>query len=125
MFYGLSEKLSFYQKTLGLFVALGPVTRLDHCSADLLTKIANVNIVTEAIKKLHIYEMFPYDKKGSAIFSSLCSVLPQICDFSLSLISDSDPTLNNVDRIDEFMAHYPCGTSFKAIDHYGQIMRSK
>ncbi len=54
----------------------------------------------------------------------ICGVIPAICDFGINIGADEDMSLNDLDRVQVYMGHYPSGTSVKSLAHYGQIIAS-
>lgn len=124
MLYALTtDRLPFLQKSLNVFVALAPVAKLKHSPSTLLKGIASQTLAIDIIKSLGLSELFPANYLQNALMSKFCVALPSVCGVSLNQISDGDPTVNDNDVLATWLAHFPSGTSFKSLDHFGQIIR--
>lgn len=49
---------------------------------------------------------------------------PYICERVVQFIGDSNITNFNRNRLDVYLANYPCGASSKSLEHYAQSIRS-
>lgn len=124
MFAALSNpKLQqFFQDTIETFIALAPVARVGNLKSKLLS-------FAEAVKPdiLFSEEVFPANEGRAKEFGIWVNkVFPKMSNYFLDLISDDNSyTVNNQKRIPVFLSHYPSGTSFKAIQHFSQNMKSR
>jgi lysosomal acid lipase/cholesteryl ester hydrolase len=123
MFYALSHNEDYFANKVSLFIALGPVTQMNDASSDLIYFIAkNDAWIIETCEIFGIYDMFPANWITTGAMRLICGVIPELCNFGAYLICDEDASLDTQDRLDDYMGHFPSGTSLKCLDHYGQIM---
>mmetsp|Transcript_19193 Transcript_19193/g.18335 ORF Transcript_19193/g.18335 Transcript_19193/m.18335 type:complete len:144 (+) Transcript_19193:86-517(+) len=123
MFVALSENENYYKDRVSIFIALGPVLRLTNCRSELLTLIGNNDeLILDFCETFGIYEFFPANWIDNALFKLVCGVLPPICELGVYIICDEDVSLDNSDRLNVYMSHFPSGTSLKCLDHYAQLM---
>lgn len=126
MFYALAHNEDYFASKVSLFLAFGPVLALSHASSDLLYFVArNDQLILDTCELFGIYDMFPANWLDTGAMRLICGVIPPLCDFGAYLICDEDVNLDDKDRLDDYMGHFPSGTSLKCLDHYGQIMTSK
>ena len=122
MFYALVENEEYYKDKVSIFIALGPVVRLSYCRSELLTIVANNDaLLKDFCEAFGIYEFFPASWLDSTLFKLICGVLPPICELGVKLICDEDVSLDDSDRLNVYMSHFPSGTSLKCLDHFGQL----
>lgn len=65
-----------------------------------------------------VYDILESTDKTSKIGAVTCHYIPDICAFGLKAVSDLHPELDNVDRMDVVMGHYPAGTSIWDAVHF-------
>lgn len=107
---------------VNLFVALSPVTFMEHQSSFLL------KIVTDLHIGALVEAAFPYgflDYKSLATVAQLfCKLtLGALCKITVDLICGQS-SLDNPKAITNMTAHFPSGTSVKALAHYEQEILS-
>lgn len=56
---------------------------------------------------------------------ALCKVDRMTCVAGLTLISEMNNTVNNLDRLPVIMAHFPSGSSTKNFMHFQQFVRTE
>lgn len=126
MFYALATNEDFFANKVSVFVALGPVLTLTHCKSTLLWLVANnYNLFADTCQILGIYEFFPANWLTTGAFRLICGTIPAICQLGAYLIVDEDTTLDDADRLQVYLGHFPSGTSLKCLEHYAQIIQSK
>jgi len=126
LFYGLSHNESYYAERISVFLAMGPVLELTHCQSDLLDFIAhNDALIIDTCELFGIYDMFPANWLTTGAMRLMCGIIPEICDFGVYLICDEDTDLDDTDRLNIYMGHFPSGTSLMCLDHYGQIINAE
>lgn len=54
-----------------------------------------------------------------------CSTFAKVCGDIMTQIMDGDPTLDNYQRYDVLIGHYPAGTSVMNVAHWKQLMDNK
>ena len=111
MFYALSAHPDYWQERLNLFVALAPVTSLHNTGSGMLKILSKFETELNAVSSLlHVYSIF---EPGAASFvtSEFCKFLPSVCNEIQLFFSSTDPTLDDQDRFQVYMGHYPSGAS--------------
>ena len=97
MFYGLAENQDFWKERLNLYVALAPVTRLDHAKSELIVFFSKFyKEIQSAAKLLHVWDIL-----GSpAHYASklICTVIPDLCLIGERFLITQDPSLDDKDR---------------------------
>jgi hypothetical protein len=126
MFYALAKNENYYASKVSVFVALGPVMKLDHCRSSLLEFVAyNDALLVDTCNTLGIYEFFPANYLETGAFRLICGTIPALCRFGVYLVADEDTTLDNADRLNVYLAHFPAGTSLRCLNHYAQVIKAK
>ena len=123
MFYALSAHEEFWKERLNLFVALAPVTRLDHTSSRLLKYLAPLGGHLETVLgAVGIHSLFgPVSNGGVKV---ACRFFPGLCKFGEGLLITQNPQLDNEERFQVYMAHFPAGASVRSLTHYSQMINS-
>ena len=121
---GMMDNLSFYQNTVEVFVMLGPSTILNHTENRMFLALANNDVYIDTMKSLRFSEILPRNQISSLFYTVVCQAIPMFCELALDQLGEDDKYYNN-DRIDEFFAHFPSGTSLKNLEHFTQIIESK
>ena len=124
MFYAVSAHQEFWKERLNLWIALAPVTKLDHTKSDLFLLFAQfTSIIQEAANLLHVWSIL--GGPSNAASKLICGTIPDICLFGESFLITQDPSLDDKDRFAVYMSHFPAGASVQSLVHYGQIINSK
>lgn len=55
----------------------------------------------------------------------VCAILPNFCDTMAEGMSPFDSAVDNLDRLDVYDSHNPCGAGWRNMVHYAQIIKSK
>jgi lysosomal acid lipase/cholesteryl ester hydrolase len=119
MFYGLAKNEDFFDQRVSIFIALGPVMKLDHCKSSLLSFVAhNSALLIDTCSLLGIYEFFPANWIDTGAMRLLCGTIPALCQFGVYLVADEDTSLDNSDRLNVYLGHFPSGTSLRCLNHY-------
>lgn len=125
MFYGLSHQGDFWKERLNLYVALAPVTNLAHTTSELFVNLSQVEKeLQDILYAFHIYSVLG-DSVTSAAMKVTCGLVPEFCQFAEGFLITSDPSLDNEERFQVYMAHFPTGASIQSLIHYAQIIKSK
>ena len=110
MFSAMSFNQTYWESRLNLFVALAPVTALWHTQSDLFKYGSQLEpeIATLAsdLKVWHILGNLAGD--GTHI---LCGELPKLCRFAEGFLITQNPKLDNLERFQVYMGHFPAGAS--------------
>ena len=122
LFSALSTNITYYNSKINGFVALGPVTNIKYTSSFLLS--LTIKFHTENVAKLlGINEILRGPEDSDSIIGYLCKYFTSLCKGVLSLIADSHPDDDDMNKFVDYMGHFPSGTSLKALIHYAQIFR--
>ena len=120
IFYGLSfEKARYFASKINLFVALAPLTRVDHVEPWLLQFMAShADTVKYISDKLGWYEIgATWAREG---FKTVCGLTPSLCKYTESFFLTHNTELDDPDRFQVYMGHVPGGTSVRAYQHLAQ-----
>mmetsp|Transcript_18890 Transcript_18890/g.16737 ORF Transcript_18890/g.16737 Transcript_18890/m.16737 type:complete len:387 (+) Transcript_18890:34-1194(+) len=121
----MSENPKWYEERVNLLAALGPVSKLDNIKTVLLKTLGANGLAIGLIKLLGIQEFFSPNFSNQLWFKHTCGIFPQFCEFSTSIISDGDTSVDDLAAMRVYYGHYPAGISVKSLDHTLQIYRSK
>jgi lysosomal acid lipase/cholesteryl ester hydrolase len=125
LFYGLAHNEDYFADKISVFLAFGPVLQLTHCKSDLLYFFAQHDtLIIDTCELFGIYEFFPANWIDTTFMKLMCGVIPELCEFGIYLICDEDVDLDDSTRLNDYMGHFPSGTSLKSLDHYGQLIQS-
>jgi pimeloyl-ACP methyl ester carboxylesterase len=110
MFSAMSFNQTYWESRLNLFVALAPVTALWHTQSELFKygSLLEPEIATLAsdLKVWHILG----DLAGDGTYI-LCGELPKLCRFAEGFLITQNPKLDNLERFQVYMGHFPAGAS--------------
>ena len=101
IFYGLanSPHKDFFAAKLNLFIALAPVTKMDHLESKLLTSIDFLtNTIVWASNTLGIYEVFG-DMATRELEKFVCGMVPFVCKLGVGFINDTNMDQDDPDRL--------------------------
>ena len=122
MFYALSAHPDYWKEKLGLFVALAPVTSLKNTPNELMKVAQNFKSEIQlATNLLHLYVILQ-EGLASFITSEFCSYVPTVCAALQIFVTSTDPTLDDKDRFQVYMGHFPSGASIQSMMHYAQLI---
>ena len=124
MFYAISDNQEFWKERLNLWVALAPVTKLDHCKSLLMQELSKFeSLVESTLNFLHVYDLL--GGPASAGTKIACGTFPWICQFGEGFLITQNPTLDDPERFQVYMGHFPAGASTQSLMHYAQMLKSK
>ena len=117
MFYALQAEPAYWASKLNLFVALAPVTRLQNTTSALFKYSAKaVKPIQAAFDFAHIWSVMG---QGSAAATKVaCGLVPSFCQLMEGFLITHDPSLDDEDRFQVYMGHFPAGASVQSIVHY-------
>jgi len=72
---------------------------------------------------IHVYHLL--DGFQSAATKAACGLFPKFCQFAEGFLITKDPSLDDPDRFQVYMGHFPAGASLQSLVHYGQMIRDK
>ena len=114
-----------YLKTkIKLFIALGPVAKIQHMTSKLL-KLMRAFRIDKLLSNLKFNEILYSDDKLQKMQTWLTPKMPSLTAFAMNLLMDvNSGTSNNSSRMSVYMSHLPGGGSMKAVAHFVQLYRS-
>ena len=68
---------------------------------------------------LRVYELPGLNAPLSKAMQLFCDHLPSVCAFGVSLVADQATQVDDPERINVYLTHYPSGGSIKSLDHLG------
>ena len=119
-----------YTDKISIFIAIAPVTYLQHVESDFLNGLAALH-VDELLEALGENEFLMTNKFLEKWFPQICknSLLKDICLNTYCLVSGCNEMENNVQmnltRLPLYFANLPAGTSTLNVGHWAQLIRSK
>lgn len=107
------------ERSVNLFVALSPVTRLGHATGAL--KILSKLRLGAAVEAVYPYG-FLSSEGLPAVAEIFCKLsFGKICSFTVDAVCGTSQ-LDNPAAITNMTAHFPAGISVKGLDHYEQLI---
>jgi pimeloyl-ACP methyl ester carboxylesterase len=126
MFCALSENYQYIKKNIKLFIALGPVAKLEFLDSILINYLCNFIYADQICLKLGFNEFFSFNENLNKAGSWVLPKFPKITNLIMDLISDKDSYIaNNQKKMSVYVSRLPSGCSLKAILHLSQLYRSK
>jgi len=126
LFSALSENYDYIKNKIKLFIAFGPIAKLEFIDSKLINYLCNFLHADKICLKLGFNEFFSFDENLYKAGSWILPKIPKITNLIMELISDKDSYLaNNQKRMSVFLSRQPSGCSLKAILHLAQLYRNK
>lgn len=124
MFYQLAKPGNDWKEKLNLFVALAPVTRLDHSTSEIMVLISwPWKMIRDLFYLFRIYHIF--DGWQAVVMQDTCRIFPSLCLFGEGFLITQDPSIDDPERFNVYMGHFPAASSVQSLVHFGQLMHSK
>lgn len=120
MFAGLCELTEFFRERLAIFIALAPVARVDNMTAGILHKINSNQKLVDSLEKLEIHEMMPGKENNHKFQAFLNKMFPGGGNLVVSMTADEDTAAIDKKGMQNFVLHFPAGTSRKSVMHFRQ-----
>lgn len=124
LFAGYSVMPEYFSKKLNGFIALGPITSLNNLKATFLKGMAEYHL-DSALEILGTREVLPSPDSVHKFSTFICEKIVALCNGLLELISDSNPNVDDKERLLVFVSHFPSGASVQTLKHYAKIIRKK
>lgn len=124
MLAALSENNEHIKTKLKSFVAMGPFVSLTH-QESLAFSLIDHEALINLLKYFKTYEVFGETWFTSEVARTACRTLNFLCEAGLYLLSDMKPELDNLERMDVVMGHYPSGTSLRDFEHILQMTKNE
>ncbi|TNV78821.1 hypothetical protein FGO68_gene856 [Halteria grandinella] len=124
-FAGMSMIPHYFEKTVNLFVGLGPATRLINCRAEALKgAVADMEVIKFVfVDILKEYDFFAPTWLSSLINGEKMAIFPKSFEKFMSSF-DMDPYVEERGRIKSISGHLPSGAGYRNFIHYGQLINS-
>lgn len=106
------------------YVALAPVVYVNHVISpfvDVLNR-ANLGVILNILNAKEFMFVSPPIRKALEL---ICEYADAACIEQLKLISDTDPSVDNVARMDVIMGHFPAGTSAQNMQYWSQMLHDE
>jgi hypothetical protein len=111
----------YYYEKVNLFVALAPAVFMSHCSAELLVDLSkHWGILQRLIQRWGLYDIISLNWWETQASIDLCHFVPSICRLGLESLADINPDVDNLERGNAYLGHFPDGAGYKALLHYAQ-----
>ena len=122
---GLSLQNDWFKQRVTIFVALGPVSRLDHATNAILRVALKSTVVFKTLRNFNINDFLPSNLITKTIFTLFCGTAPTACKYAFQILGDADPSVDSTQWARVYYGHYPGGISTKCLEHYSQIFNAK
>lgn len=110
MFYAISADEAKWESKINSFIALAPVTRIDHTKSALFKYMAKTLPVVQATLNLGgVYHIL--DGLQTEATKITCYLVPDLCQLIEGFLITTDPSLDDSDRFQVYMGHFPAGAS--------------
>lgn len=124
MFYQLAKPGNDWKDKLNVFISLAPVTRLADSKSDLFVALAPIAGPVETLMySLKVYHIL--DGWQSDVMQTFCKFFGPVCQAAEGFLITQDPRLENKDRFNVYMGHFPTGASIQSLIHYAQMITTK
>ncbi len=110
----LADQIPQSVKHINKVFLLGGVTFAINQRSTLLKMLKEANFV-KLMEKLEIYDVLDINWFTKSLSGLICQYVNFVCRDFLKQISDEDPILNNLERFNVILRHYPHGSSLKNI----------
>jgi gastric triacylglycerol lipase len=124
LFAALTLDNEYFSKRLNAFIALGPVTRLHEIGSSFVKITAQTRLDSLLVTVDMFNEFLPNIQALSEFQKFVCGKFGFFCTGILSLLADSDPKNDDIDRFQVFISHFPSGASLRSLHHFAEIIRN-
>jgi gastric triacylglycerol lipase len=121
MWAALSEGNPVVKAHLKHFLAIAPVSYIGNCGSTLLNILARRDVIF-LLKLLNVQEFLSPNWFLTNAGVEVCRVFNFLCKEGVQVIADSNPDIDNYERMDVVLGHFPSGTSLKTLNHWNQIL---
>lgn len=122
---GATQFLIAPQTGISVMVNLAATASLNNTQDNLVRLLAENDFYLNTLKEYKINEFMPFHYTTAGLFGKTCQSLPGMCEYLTDEIMKIESDYVNQDRIDEWLAHSPAGTSRKNIEHFVQLYKSR
>ena len=112
----------YYEEHFNVFLAFSPIARTDNKETPLFRVMGDDldDLKYLIVDVLGMYNMFDPEDLGKETSLKLCKASPEFCAAVFEALGDPDPSVDNLDRIETFITHFPSGTGWRNFFHYAR-----
>lgn len=122
MFVALSKHNPVIEQYLDKYFAFGPVAYVKNSKSNLINMLDH-SLVLQWFKLRGINEFLPSANWFQTdVGIAFCSTFAKVCGDLMTQIMDGDASLDNYERYDVLIGHFPAGTSTMNMAHWKQLM---
>lgn len=116
----------YYEKTVNLFIGLGPASRLINCKSEAMKNgVKQMDVIKFVfIDILKQYDFFAPGWLTETINAEFRSLFPKSFEDFVGAF-DMDPYVEERGRIKSISGHLPSGAGYRSILHFGQLVNSE
>lgn len=104
------------------YFAFGPVAYVKNSKSNLINLLDH-SLILQWFKLRGINEFLPSANWFQTdVGIAFCSTFSKVCGDLMTQIMDGDASLDNYERYDVLMGHFPAGTSVMNMAHWKQLM---
>ena len=122
MFVALAKRNPVIEQYLDKYFAFGPVAYVKNSRSNLINMLDH-SLVLQWFKLRGINEFLPSANWFQTdVGIAFCSTFAKVCGDLMTQIMDGDASLDNYERYDVLIGHFPAGTSIMNMAHWKQLM---
>lgn len=91
MFCALAQKIHYFTEKINLFIALGPIIKIETCCSGILKKFKENAKLEKDLEKGEIWELLPAQGRYNKGASFMTKNLPEITSFGIRALIDDEP----------------------------------
>ena len=118
---GMCENFEYFKNKFYSVIFLGPASKVDSADSYFVQFISSTGINENNFKD----EVLPANNNITKLKTKFTNYYPTFNHAMLEITSDEISLVNCPHRVNIYFAHFPCGTSFKSIDHFKQMYEAK
>jgi len=122
MFAALDRRDPIIMPLLNTYCAAGPITWVNHATSPVLKLIGKDNIAGLLYNFTNMEEFLFLSPLEYHATEVLCEVGDPACIVFVKEISDAKPDVDNMNRMDVFVGHFPAGTSVQNMYYWNQML---
>lgn len=126
MFLGSALNPDYFNEKVNLFVALGPVTKLQNIEVPALRDSAAMWPEVEYLAlKFGAYNLFDAGWLEESATQMLCDTLSDKCESLFMYMSGADGSIDDMARYDVFLKDFPAGNGYRNLVYYSQCIEKE
>ena len=119
---------AYFTEKVNLFVALAPISRMQGIKVQAFQDFQpHWNFIKILAEEMHYFNPLGTstpDLNQERVLRLICKLFPRICQISISTLSTEDTTIDNFDRLNDFLKVFPSGSCYRDIILSLQLMGS-